>query len=164
LAVRFSTWIDRGQKWVAILMLLSLYAALALDVQSALVRSILLVHFGLFLLWQPFLRADRNLDLPTALLIFLPGAALLFSLSGWVIVIWLAVLIAIMGGRVFMANIRGQRFFYLVALLYLLILLLIWAVPRLIVEKPGLIEQVSPLVRIVCRCFCCCYLCSVRAL
>jgi signal transduction histidine kinase len=149
LAVRFSMWIDRGQKWVAILMLLSLYAALALDVQSALVRSMLLVHFGLFLLWQPFLRADRNLDLPTALLIFLPGAALLLSLSGWVIVIWLAVLIAIMGGRVFMADIRGQRFFYLVALLYLLILLLIWTVPRLIAEKPGLVEQVAPLVRVV---------------
>jgi hypothetical protein len=147
-AVRFSELVDRGQKWVAILMLLSLYAALALDVESALVRSMLLVHFGLFLLWQPFLRADRNLDLPTALLIFLPGAALLLSLSGWVIVIWLAVLIAIMGGRVFMADIRGQRFFYLVALLYLLILLLIWAVPRLIVEKPGLAEQVSPLVRV----------------
>ena len=145
-SIRFSDWVERSQKWVAILMLLSLYAALAWDVKDALVRAMLLVHFGLFLLWQPFLRADRKLDVPTALLIFLPGAALLLSLSGWVIVIWLAVLIAIMGGRVFMADIRGQRFFYLVALLYLLILLLVWAVPRLIVEKSDLAEQVSPLV------------------
>lgn len=128
-------------------MLGSLYVALMADFQGSLARALLVTHFGLFLLWQPFLSADRKLDLQTAMVLFIAGAALLLSLSGWVISIWLALLIAIMGGRVFIVRMRQQRLFYLLALLYLLILLLIWTVPRLIVGQADIGETIGILPR-----------------
>jgi signal transduction histidine kinase len=145
ISARLLDFIEAQRKWLVIFMLASLYAALMGDFQGSLTRALLVTHFGLFLVWQPFLSADRKLDLSTALFLFITGAALLVSLSGWVIVIWLALLIAIMGGRVFMVRMRRQRLFYLLGLLYLLILLLIWAVPRFIVGQADIGENIRVL-------------------
>ncbi|HVK56383.1 MAG TPA: hypothetical protein VM532_15320 [Burkholderiales bacterium] len=144
-SVRLLNFVESQRKWLVIVMLASLYVALIGDLQGLLPRALLVAHFGLFLLWQPFLSADRKLDLPTAFLLFIVGAALLFSLSGWIIMIWLALLIAIMGGKVFMVRMRRQRLFYLLAFLYLLILLLIWAVPRFIVGQADVGENIRVL-------------------
>ncbi|MES2354580.1 MAG: ATP-binding protein [Pseudomonadota bacterium] len=146
-SIRLLGFIEGRRKSLVIVMLASLYVALMGDFQGSLTRALLVTHFGLFLLWQPFLSAHRKLDPPTALLLFVTGAALLLSLSGWVIVIWLALLIGITGGRVFMVRMRRQRFFYLLALLYLLILLLIWAVPRLILGQADIGENIRMLPR-----------------
>ena len=147
LSIRLLGFVEGQRKWLVIVMLASLYAALMTDFQGMLARALLVTHFGLFLLWQPFLSADRKLDLATAFLLFMVGAALLVSLSGWVITIWLALLIAIIGGRVFMVRMRRQRFFYLLALLFLLVLVLIWVVPRLIVGQDALSDSVRWLPR-----------------
>ena len=141
-SLRLLGFIEGRRKWLVIVMLASLYAALMTDFQGMLARALLVTHFGFFLLWQPFLSTDRKLDLATTLLLFFTGAALLVSLSGWVIMIWMALLIAIIGGRVFMVRMRRQRFFYLLALLFLLILLLVWTVPRLIIGQVDLTETV----------------------
>lgn len=134
-ALRLLGFIEGRRKWLVIAMLASLYAALMTDFEGALARALLAAHYGLFLLWQPFLSADRKLDVPTALILIIAGATLLISLSGWVVMIWLALLIAIIGGRVFMVRMQRQRFFYLLALLFLLILLLTWVVPRLMLDQ-----------------------------
>jgi signal transduction histidine kinase len=147
LSARLLGYIEGRRKWLVILMLASLYAALMTDFQGMLPRALLVTHFGLFLLWQPFLSTDRKLDPATGLLLFIVGAALLLSLSGWVIMIWMALLIAIIGGRVFLVRMRRQRFFYLTALLFLLILLLVWAVPLLIVGQADLSESLRVLPR-----------------
>ncbi|MBA2690269.1 MAG: sensor histidine kinase, partial [Burkholderiales bacterium] len=144
---RLLAFIEGRRKWLAIAMLASLYAALMTDFYGTLTRALLVTHYGLFLLWQPFLSADRKLDVPTAVLLFIAGAALLVSLSGWVIMIWLALLIAIIGGRVFMVRMRRQRFFYLLALLFLFILLLTWVVPKLIIGQGDVAENIRILPR-----------------
>ena len=147
LSVRLLRLIEGQRKWLVIVMLASLYAALMTDFNGMLARALLVTHFGFFLLWQPFLSTDHKLDLPTALWLFIVGAVLLVSLSGWVIVIWQALLIAIIGGRVFMARVRRQRFFYLLAMLFLLILLLTWVVPRLIIGQADVAENIRLLPR-----------------
>src|SRR5258708_34019851 len=109
---RLLAFIERQRKWLVIVMLASLYVALIGDLNGLLPRALLVTHFGLFLLWQPFLSTDRKLDLQTALLLFVVGGGLLVSLSGWVIMIWLALLIAIMGGEVFMVGARRRALFF----------------------------------------------------
>lgn len=132
---RLLEFIEAQRKWVVIGILSSLYAVLMTDFQSLAAKAFLVTHFGLFLLWQPFLSTDRKLDLPTAFILFIVGGVLLVTLSGWGITIWLALLVAIMGGRVFIVRMKRQRLFYLIALLYLLILLLTWTVPKLIIGQ-----------------------------
>src|SRR5688500_245984 len=132
---RLLEFIEAQRKWVVIGILGSLYAVLMTDFQSLAAKAFLVTHFGLFLLWQPFLSTDRKLDIPTAFILFIVGGVLLVTSSGWGITIWLALLIAIMGGRVFIVRMRRQRLFYLIALLYLLILLLTWTVPKLIIGQ-----------------------------
>jgi signal transduction histidine kinase len=132
---RLLEFIEAQRKWVVIGILSSLYAVLMTDFQSLAAKAFLVTHFGLFLLWQPFLSTDRKLDFSTALILFIVGGVLLVTLSGWGITIWLALLVAIMGGRVFIVRMKRQRLFYLIALLYLLILLLTWTVPKLIIGQ-----------------------------
>ncbi len=141
------TWLQAGRKWVIVLMLATLYAALMADLDRSQVRALLASHFGLFLLWQPFLSAERRLDLRTAVLMLIPGAALLISLSGWTIAVWLALLIGIIGGRAVAGRSGQQRLFYVLAFVFLLALLLLWVVPRQIVEQPQATEGFKPLVR-----------------
>ena len=134
---RLLTVIETQRKWVVIGILASLYAVLIADFQTLAAKAFLVTHFGLFLLWQPFLSADRKFDL-SAFMLFAVGGVLLILLSGWGITLWLVLLIAIMGGRVFIVRMPRQRLFYLIALLYLLILLLTWIVPKLIIGQTSI--------------------------
>jgi signal transduction histidine kinase len=119
-------------------MLASLHVALVLPggLGDPLVRGLMLAHCGLFLLWQPFLSRDRSLSAATISLIVLCGLAILFFLTGWFVVVWVAGLIGILGGRSFSSKLVRRRLFYLLALFYLFVLLLLWAVPTLITDAP----------------------------
>lgn len=110
-------------------MLLSLHAGLVSDNGSDFQRVWLLVHFGLFLLWQPIVNTERELNVfATALLV---GMILLvlFRVTGGMLVMWVAILIGIMGGKVFTLQAARRSRFYLVAVFYLFTILLIWTVP-----------------------------------
>ncbi|HEX4332178.1 MAG TPA: hypothetical protein VH040_08565, partial [Usitatibacter sp.] len=130
-----------SRRWVVIAMLLALHAALMSEPGAQLQRAWLLVHFGLFLLWQPFIAADRELELFSAAMLLLVTAATLYFLSGWMIVAWLLILIGILGGRVFTvrATATWQNRFYLCAFGYVLAVLLMRAVPVLVLGEdiPG---------------------------
>jgi hypothetical protein len=66
LARRLAHWIVAGRRWVVLAMLLALHAGLVSDPGGIFQRLWLLVHFGLFLLWQPFFAAERELEVPPA--------------------------------------------------------------------------------------------------
>jgi signal transduction histidine kinase len=123
-------------RWPVVLMLLSLHVALTLGLSTFAAQALLISHFGFFLLWQPVVRADRRVSPAVLLVVLLCGGALYFAASGWLIVLWLACLIGIIGGRVFNLQTPRLRVFYLLALAYLLMLLLIWAVPALLAGMP----------------------------
>jgi hypothetical protein len=130
---------------VVIAMLIALHAALMATPGDQLQRAWLLVHFGLFLLWQPFIAAERELEIFSAAMLFIVTAVTLYFLAGWMIVAWLLILIGILGGRVF--TVRGsaqqQNRFYLFAFGYMLAILLLRAVPALLLseaEMPGSLD------------------------
>lgn len=140
-----------ARRWVILGMLLSLHAALVssgADFQ----RVWLLVHFGLFLLWQPIISTERELKVAAALLLVGITAVAIISLAGWMLVLWIALLIGIMGGKVFTAQAARRGRFYLVAVFYLFAILLIWTVPNSLLgissQPPGmavLVELFLPL-------------------
>ena len=82
-------------------MLFSLHAGLLSESGSDFQRIWLMVHFGLFLLWQPFISTERELKVFSLFLLFGITGVVLYSLAGWMLVTWIAMLIAIMGGKVF---------------------------------------------------------------
>ena len=128
------SWIVRGRRWVILAMLLSLHAGLLSESGSDFQRIWLVVHFGLFLLWQPFISTERELKLFSLFLLFGITGVVLYSLAGWMLVTWIAMLIAIMGGKVFTLQAARRSRFYLVAVFYLFTVLLIWTVPVSLLE------------------------------
>ena len=139
---RFASRLFASRRWVVIAMLIALHAALMSEPGAQMQRAWLLVHFGLFLAWQPFIAADRELEVFSAAMLLLVTAVTLYFLAGWMIVAWLLILIGILGGRVF--TVRGtstwQNRFYLLAFGYVLAVLLLRAVPALVLnedEIPG---------------------------
>ena len=116
-------------------MLLSLHAALVSDPGGVFQRVWLLVHFGLFLLWQPFFAAERELDVLSVVLLLAITATTLYFVSGWMIVMWLLLLMGILGGRVFTLQSSRRNRFYLVAFAYVLVVLLLWTVPEMLVGE-----------------------------
>ncbi|HSQ04326.1 MAG TPA: sensor histidine kinase, partial [Burkholderiales bacterium] len=94
-----------------------------------------LAHFGLFLLWQPLWRGERQLEPRYVLLVVCGGFALAAFANWWLIAIWVAVLFGLVGGAVPGITDRRQRFNATLAALYLLSLLLMWVVPHLFIGQ-----------------------------
>ncbi|MEP7156684.1 MAG: ATP-binding protein [Betaproteobacteria bacterium] len=142
-------WMFRGRRWIILAMLLSLHAGLLSDSGSNFQRIWLLVHFGLFLLWQPFISTDRELKVFALVMLFGITGVVLYSLAGWMLVTWVAMLIAIMGGKVFTLQAARRSRFYLVAVFYLFTVLLIWTVPVSLLT----ITSIPPALRLLASVF-----------
>lgn len=115
------------------LMLLSLHAFLLWDdASNKLAHAIFLCHYGLFLMWQPIWRSADKLSIPSVI-VFFAFAGLTFTfLNWWVIALWLAILLGLLGGRIFAEEARPNRAIHILAASYLLAMLLLWVVPKLL--------------------------------
>jgi signal transduction histidine kinase len=142
-AQRLALSVSARRRWIVLAMLLALHLALFSTPEGQFQRSWLLVHFGLFLLWQPFIAAEREIELFSGVLLFVITTFTLYFLAGWMIVAWLLIVLAILGGRVFTVEASKRNRFYLVAFAYVLAMLLIRAVPVLLlgVEVPEALSQ-----------------------
>jgi signal transduction histidine kinase len=132
---RIARAIASGRRWVVLAMLLALHMALVSEPEGTFQRIWLLVHFGLFLLWQPFFAGERELEVFSVVLLLAITAVTLYYVSGWLVVGWLIVLMGVLGGRVFTVRAALQSRFYLVAFTYVVTMLLLWAVPQLILGE-----------------------------
>ena len=128
-------------------MLLALHLALFSEPGQVFERIWLLVHFGLFLLWQPFYARERNLEPLAVAMLLAITAVTLYFVAGWMIVMWLLLLLGILGGRVFIVQASRRNRFYLLAFAYVLALLLLWAVPVLVLGGDELPPQVVEVTR-----------------
>jgi len=144
---RVATLIVAGRRWLILAMLLALHASLISEPGGMFQRLWLLVHFGLFLVWQPFFAAERELDVLSVVLLLAITAITLYFVSGWMIVTWLLLLLGILGGRVFTVHAARRSRFYLVAFAYVLTMLLLWAVPELVLEEHDIAEKAGVFVR-----------------
>jgi len=94
-------------------------------------RVLLLAHLGLLLLWQPFVRGDRQVTLAQALFIALFAAAVVLWLDWWLLATWTVVLAGLVGGKVYLHQARWQRRYYLLMFTYLLALLVVIVLPEI---------------------------------
>ncbi len=132
---RFAGWIDVRRRWVLLGMLVSLHLALVEGPPSLITSMLMVVHIGLFFLWQPFVRTERHLEFRHLAAIGLVLAAVLLWLHWWLLIVWVVLLAGIIGGKVFIYEGRASRLFYLLALAYLLSVQLTLLVPNVLPEK-----------------------------
>ncbi len=121
---------DHPHWWLG-LMLLALHASLAWGIGEWWARAFLLAHFGLFLLWQPVWRGEKQVESRYGFLVVIVGFLLALGNNWWLMAVWLAVLFGLIGGSVPGIVERRQRLVSMLAALYLLSMLLIWIVPHL---------------------------------
>jgi signal transduction histidine kinase len=133
-------------QWSLGLMLLALHASIAWGIDEWWPRAFLLAHFGLFLLWQPVWRGEHEVEPKQAFVVI--GFAVLFVgwFSWWLMALWHAVLVALIGGSVPRIAERRQRFISILAAGYLLSMLLIWVVPKLFIG-----QTVQPVIAALVR-------------
>ncbi len=127
---------QRAGRWLLIVMLSLLHAALLIDMRSMWVYPLLLAHLGVFLLWQPLWRGESEVGRGPLVIIMLSSATAMFWLNWWVIAFWLTGLFGLVGARAFAFRTRWARLLNLVVIVYLLAVLLLWIVPHLFDVQP----------------------------
>jgi len=112
-------------------MLLTLHGAIGWNINEWWARGLLLAHFGLFLIWQPVWRGERQIPMLRGVLVL--GIGVFFAVAGnwWLIATWMAMLFGLIGGGVPGTVGRGDRFVAILAAVYLVTMLLMWVVPQL---------------------------------
>jgi hypothetical protein len=122
--------IARHWRILFVLMLALLHVAALRGAEDFWSRALMLAHFGLFILWQPFMRGEQRLTSGQTVAIFVVSVCILLFLNWWLLGLWVSVLAGIVGGKVFLFQARWLRRFYMIVLAYLVVLLLAWIVPR----------------------------------
>ncbi len=110
-------------------LLVALYLVLWQGPDTLLGRTLFVAHLGLFMLWQPFVHAEQRLS-ATSLFVLAGGVMVAgVFLQGWMIALWIMMLADIVGGKVLLFDVRAPRLFYLLALGFLVVALLLMAAP-----------------------------------
>lgn len=111
-------------RWLGI-MLLALHGAIAFGLDSPWTRGFLLLHYVAFLFWQPLVTNIKSAS-PRVIILLIAGAGLLILFNWWLIAIWIAALIGLIGANGVAIRTTKQRWLYALALTYLLIILVAW--------------------------------------
>ncbi len=134
------------RQMLLVLMFAVLHAALLQNITSQAGRILMLMHFALFLLWQPFVSAQSRIASRQIVLMGIVLGALSYWMSWWLMCFWLALLAGLVGGRVFFYNQRSTKVFYLLALSYLISMLMLYAMPYVIPNGYAAEKQIMPLI------------------
>src|SRR5438876_340188 len=113
-----SVWAFSQDYWrlVVAAMLATLHVAVFRGVADPWARALLLVHLGLLLLWQPFLRAEQRISPMQGFILSLVAFGVMLALDWWLLAFWVVVLAGLVGGKVYQHHARWQRLSYLVVL------------------------------------------------
>ena len=122
------------QQWELSFLLTSLHFVLIWGFDSAIQKALCICHYGFFLLWQPVWRTQQKISLLALTLFITAGAVFIAFFNWWLMSVWLSLLFALLGGRVFTTKAKSARIGYLLAAGYLLTMLLIEVIPRLFVN------------------------------
>ncbi len=120
---------ERREYIVLALMLLFLDFSIWQDIGSALSRALMLIHLGLFLIWQPIQQSRERFAWYNGVIFIALTLAFVYWINWWIISGWLILLIGIVGGRVVVNKI--ERNVYLLVMIFLVSELLIGCIPRL---------------------------------
>ena len=118
-----------GNRILALLLLL-LHAAFVWGLGQAWGQGMVLAHYGVFLLWQPFFSGEQHLSWPRALGVLAVGVALVILDNIWAAVLWCMLLAGLLGGVTVSLKPLRQRLGLWLAVLYLLLMLFVWLLPQ----------------------------------
>lgn len=113
---------ERKGSFLLATILLFLHGSIWLDFASATSKSLLLIHLGLFLIWQPIWKSDANIDWQKSFVFISITLALVFWLNLWLMFIWLVILGGFFGGRTLIN--RSERYISLIVLVFILLQIL----------------------------------------
>jgi len=122
---------QRHSRVVVVAMLALLHVAAVRGVADSGARALLLAHFGLLLLWQPFVRGEHQVTALQAILIAAAAGAMALRLDWWLLAFWVVVLTGLMGGKIYAQHARWQRRYFFLVFVYLLALLAILILPEI---------------------------------
>src|ERR1017187_7082632 len=134
---RAALWLISRRQLLLVLMFALLHLSLMHIVPSPYSRVLLLLHFALFLLWQPFINTRSKVGAPHLIWVGIGILIAIFGVTWGLLAVWLVLLAGIVGGRVFFFSRGKTKWFYLMALSYLIMMLLFQVIPHII---PGPIE------------------------
>ncbi|MBU1972489.1 MAG: sensor histidine kinase [Gammaproteobacteria bacterium] len=141
------TWLAPRRRMILLAMLVLLHLALLEGLGSLMDRILMLIHIGLFFLWQPFVRTEQRLTLGHLAMI-LGMVALTVLLQGpTLILLWTMLLAGIIGGKIFVQGSRWNRIFHLAALGYLIVAMLVFLLPDLLPKAVVVSEPFERLAR-----------------
>jgi len=120
--------------------LISLHGVMIQGPETPVGRMIMLVHLGLFLLWQPVVRAGYRFRWTNGLAVVAAAAAMSFFLSWALLALWLTILASVISGAAFLSGSGRARLAYRMALAYLVVSLLIIVVPQLVSVRAEVLE------------------------
>ncbi|MFA6442069.1 MAG: ATP-binding protein [Sterolibacterium sp.] len=146
-APRWSDWLDRHRRWLLLGQLLLLHLGLMQGMDNVQGRTMLVAHIGLFLIWQPFVRAESRLNYFHFAVVMALVVAAIIWLNWGILAIWTMFLAGIIGGKVFFFGGRWSKLFYLMALAYLVTVLLIFIIPQVVPRPPAENEVFLALAR-----------------
>ena len=117
----------RNEHRLLALMLLSVHLSVWWDFGGAFSRSLMLVHLGLFLLWQPLFSRERNLEFQGVAVFVVGTVAFVVWLNWSLMTFWLLLLTGFIGGRVTAGS--RDRYVYLASLVFVVSEVLIGCIP-----------------------------------
>jgi signal transduction histidine kinase len=121
--------INRREYFVLTAMLASLHAALWVDFGSPISRTLILVHFGFFLIWQPVQGSNQKYTWYNSIIFIVLILMFAYWVNWWLVFIWLIILIGIAGGRVVTHQV--DRYVLFLVMIFLISELLIKCIPNL---------------------------------
>ncbi len=145
-AQTFLLLIERKRRWLLLAQLATLHLVLMQHIGDPFARTLLVVHIGLFMLWQPLVRAERRIGWPGLIAVLGAIACMAIWVNAWLMIGWVMLLAGIVGGKVFFSDSRAMRLFYLMALAYLVLALLLLLTPQIIPRPfplPDVIELLA---------------------
>ena len=121
--------LPRHQHLLLIAMLELLHTALWTGLATPISQAALLIHLGLFLIWQPIQASRKNITWLNAVIFIALALSITYWINWWLAVGWLILLIGIVGGRV-LTN-QSERYIYFLVMLFLFFELFIGCIPKL---------------------------------
>ncbi len=111
------------------LMIFCLLAATHLGNGSTITQSFLIVHFGIFLLWQPIVKQQLSFNLKQLIILLVLIFAFIYWFNPWLNAFWSLLLLTLLTGRIFARGIA--RFIYGLAVITLFLDLILLSIPEL---------------------------------
>ncbi len=106
------------------LMLFSLLAAIHLGDSDTIALSFLIVHFGVFLLWQPVVKKQATFNTRQLIILSTLIFAFIYWFNPWLNAFWTLLLLTLLTGRIFARGLSRAAYGFAVIILFLELILI----------------------------------------